>query len=84
MARDPRSLSKQFEHIMSLETSLESDTVVYGTMLTVESKDDSITILTFEILMNPLGANVNANKMKVITKVSCRKDKNIKLLFLYD
>jgi hypothetical protein len=65
MPRAPRSLSKQCEHIKSLETSLESDTVVYGTMFTMESKDDPITILTFEILMNPLGTDVD---LKIFTK----------------
>ena len=62
---DPRSLSEQCENIMSLETSLESDTVVYGTMFTVETKNDPITILTFELLLNPLGTNID---LKIFTK----------------
>jgi hypothetical protein len=61
----PRTLSKQCNHMMSLETSLESDTVVYGTMFTVESKDDPITILTFEIFANPLGTNID---LQIFTK----------------
>jgi hypothetical protein len=65
ISEDSRNLSKQCKQIMSLETFLESDTVVYGTMFTLENKNDPITIETFEIFINPLGTNID---IKIYTK----------------
>lgn len=50
----------------SLETPFEADTVVFGTMFTVQSQDDPISVATMEISATPLAEQMD---VEIYTKV---------------
>lgn len=60
-----RVLASGCVHATSLQTPLEADTVVYGTMFTVTTLADPIEMLTMEIYANPIGA---AMDVEIYTK----------------
>lgn len=49
-----------------LQTPFEADTVVYGTMFTVQTSTDSITMLSMEISANPIGTEMD---VEIYTKL---------------
>lgn len=54
-----RTLSNDCVQIQRLQTPFEADTVVYGTMFTVQTSSDSITVLSMEISANPVGTEMD-------------------------
>lgn len=50
----------------NLQTPYEADTVVYGTMFTVQTHDDPISMLTMEISANPISSDMD---VEIYTKL---------------
>jgi hypothetical protein len=63
---EDRVLTALCDEPMSLVTSFEADTVVYGTMFTIESKSEPIDVHTMEISANPIGTEMD---VEIYTKV---------------
>jgi hypothetical protein len=61
-----RFLAAVCDEPMSLVTSFEADTVVYGTMFTIQSKSEPIDVVTMEISANPIGTEMD---VEIYTKL---------------
>ena len=64
--QEGRILASDCVQIQRLQTPFEADTVVYGTMFTVQTSSDSITVLSMEISANPVGTEMD---VEIYTKL---------------